>query len=276
MIKIVADSSADLMTLDGIDFAVASLRVITAERHFVDDSALDVGEMVTYFDKYKGKSQTSCPNANDWIEAFGGADEVICVTITSSLSGSYNAACVAKQTYEAEGEGRRVFVLDSLSAGPELALAVYKLRELISAGLSFDEVVAEIKKYTEKTGLLFMLKSLKNLANNGRVSHLTAKIAGFIGIHLVGRASTEGTLEQLDKCRGEIRAIDGLLARLESEGYAGGFIRICNVQNPSAAEKLSAKVLEKYPTAKVEIAESRGLCSFYAENGGLMIGFEKK
>ena len=76
----------------------------------VDDGALDVAAMVSWFDGYKGKSKTSCPNSSDWLEAFGDADEVYCVTITSGLSGSYNAACIAKKLYEAENPGKRVCV----------------------------------------------------------------------------------------------------------------------------------------------------------------------
>ena len=97
-VKIVADSSADLLTLEGIGFACAPLKIVAGEQEFVDDAALDVEGMVTWFDSYKGKSKTSCPNPGDWLEAFGDADEVFCVTITSGLSGSYNAACVAKQS----------------------------------------------------------------------------------------------------------------------------------------------------------------------------------
>ena len=129
--KIVADSSCDLFALHHTDFAGAPMKVITAEREFVDDRSLDVEELVAYMDKYKGKSKSSCPNTNDWLEAFGDADDIFCVTITSGLSGSYNSACVAKGIYEAEREGSRVFVIDSLSAGPEVTMIVEKLEELV-------------------------------------------------------------------------------------------------------------------------------------------------
>ena len=132
-IRIVADSSADIFTLEGVDFSYAPMKIITAEREFEDNGDLDVREMVEFFDKYKGRSQTSCPNPGDWLEAFGDADDIVCVTITSGLSGSYNSACSAKQIYEAEHDGRRVFVLDTLSAGPEMTLAVMKLREYIES-----------------------------------------------------------------------------------------------------------------------------------------------
>ena len=165
-IKIVADSSANLLELEKTPFAVAPLKVIADTREFVDDAALDVNAMVSWFDSYKGKSQTSCPNPTDWLEAFADADEVYCVTITSGLSGSYNAACIAKQMYESENEGKRVCVIDSLSAGPELVLIIEKLEQYIGQGMSFDDICREIEAYKQNTGLAFMLESLKNFADN--------------------------------------------------------------------------------------------------------------
>lgn len=79
-IKIVADSSCDLLQLQGADFAVAPMKVITAEREFVDGEQLDVAEMVQFMDTYKGKSKSSCPNTADWLAAFGDADDIFCVT----------------------------------------------------------------------------------------------------------------------------------------------------------------------------------------------------
>ena len=95
-LKIVSDSSSDLLKLDNADFDFSPMKILTDEREFVDDRNLDVNEMATYLENYKGKSRTSCPNPSDWLEAFGDADDIICVTITSALSGSYNSACVAK------------------------------------------------------------------------------------------------------------------------------------------------------------------------------------
>ena len=274
-IKIVSDSSSDILTLAGVDFAYAPMKVVTGEREFVDDVSLDVGEMVAYFNKYKGKSGSSCPNTGDWLAAFGDADEVFCVTITSGLSGSYNAACAAKQMYEEAHAERRVFVLDTLSAGPEVALAVLKLADLVREGRSFEEIVESITKYRESTGLLFMLKSLKNFANNGRVSPIVAKIVGFAGICIVGRASDVGTLEPSHKCRGEARSLDTIIADLEKMGLQRGKVSIGHCQNEGAALQLRAKILEKFAGAEVEIHALRGLCSFYAEQGGLLVGFEK-
>ena len=274
-IKIVADSSANLMTLDRVDFDAAPLKIITAEREFVDNRELDLDEMLDYFASYKGKSQTSCPNTDDWYTAFGDAEEVYCVTITSGLSGSYNAACVARDLYEAENPGRRVYVIDSLSAGPELTLIVEKLREMVLEGKTFEEITGIMPDYTRKTGLLFMLESLNNFAANGRVSPAVAKLAGVLGIRIVGKASDAGTLEPTDKCRGESKSLNTLLARLKENGLKNGKVQLAHCCNEEAARKLKAKIEAELPNVTVSIGKNLGLCSYYAERGGLLVGYEK-
>ncbi len=275
-IKIVADSTADLLYLDDMDFAVAPLKIITDEKEYVDNEALDVQAMVQDLSVYKGRSSTSCPNAGEWLEAFGDADEVFCVTITGTLSGSYNAAVLAKETYEEEHPGRRVFVLNSLSAGPEIALMIQKIRELIKDGVEFDEICEEIQEYIKKTGLLFMLESMKNLANNGRVKPLVAKAAGLLGIRVVGKASDQGDLEPLNKCRGTEKALETILHHLKEMGLKNGKVRIAHCFNETAANRLRDGILKTFPRSAVELCRCGGLCSFYAEQGGLLIGFEKK
>lgn len=271
-IKIVADSAADLTALEGVDFAFASLKIVTAEREFIDNEALNVQEMTDFLYHYKGRSSTACPNVDDWLSAFGDAERIICITITGGLSGSYNAACTAKQLYEDRYPSRRVHVIDSLSAGPEITLHVERMREMILEGLDFDEIIASLPIY--KTELLFLLESLRNFANNGRVSKTAAAAAGVFGIRALGRASDEGTLELLAKPRGAEKSLDAILTQMEKHGCRGGRVLIAHCFAADTAERLAEKIRAAYPTATVRIHPCRGLCSFYAEQGGLLIGYE--
>ena len=273
--KIVADSSADMHEMADVAFASAPLKIITAEKEYVDDAALDAAQMATDLLVYKGKSSTSCPNTEDWLRAFGDAEEIFCVTITSSLSGSYNSACLAKAKYEELHPDRRVFVIDSLSAGAELRLIIEKLAELIGAGKEFDEICKAVTKYQQKTGLLFMLESMRNLANNGRVSPVVAKMAGILGIRAIGKASDHGTLEMLSKARGEKRALETIVEHMKALGYAGGKVRIAHCLNEGAAKALKEQIQSTFKAVNVQICKCGGLCSFYAEKGGMLIGFEK-
>ena len=274
-VKIVSDSSSDVFSLSTVDFASVPLTIRTASKEFVDDSSLDTAEMVNHLLTYKGKSSSSCPNPNDWLESFGDAEFVFCITITAALSGSYNSACLAKRQYEEKYPERRVFVLNSRSTGPEMSLIMDKMESDILAGKSFDEVTKGAIEYSKKTGLVFMLESLKNLANNGRVKPIVAKMAGLLGIRMVGKASDGGELEPLDKCRGERKALECILTSIKSLGYNGGRVRIAHCLNEPAANELALMIKSEFKTAGIAICKCGGLCSFYAEKGGLLVGFEK-
>lgn len=274
-IKIVADSSADMLVLEGGMFDSAPLKIITTEKVYTDDYALDVRQMVDELQQYSGKSSTSCPNTEDYLKCFGDADEIFCITITAALSGSYNSACLAKKQYEETYPDRKVYVINSLSTGPEMRLIIEKLQDLIQSGTEYDEICREIDEYMKNTGLLFMLQSMKNLANNGRVSHIAAKMAGILGIRALGKASDRGDLEMLEKCRGEKRAIDSIIEQLKKLGYKGGNVRIAHCFNEEFANKVMNNLKTKFNKIDAKVYNCRGLCSFYAELGGLLIGFEK-
>ena len=273
-VKIVADSSANLLVYEGIPYASVPLKIVTAEREFVDDAALNTGDMLTYIEGYNGKSGTACPSVGEWLEAFGDAEYVFTVAITSNLSGSHNAAVQAKAVYEEQHPERKVCCLDSLSTGPEMVLIVEKLKELIDSGLSYEEVETAIREYMTRTHLLFMLESVQNLAKNGRVNPLIAKAVGFLGIRIVGKASDVGTLQQLHKCRGEKKGLDMVLEEMKAHGFTGGKVRIAHAHNPSAAQAMLDLVQANFPDIEATINPMTGLCCFYAERGSVMIGFE--
>lgn len=272
--KIVADSSSNIRTFEGIDFAGVPLKIITKEKEYVDTPELDLEQMVADLKAYKGTSGTSCPNVYEWLEAFGDADCVFAIAITSNLSGSCNAARQAAEEYMAANPGKKVCVVDSLSAGPELRLIAEKIRSGVQAGKSFEEIEADTRAYMQHTHLLFTLRSLENLARNGRVNPAVAKLAGVLGIVMVGKASDVGTLQPMHKCRGEKRAIDTLYKVMKEHGYAGGSVRIGHNLNLPGAQALESIIRAEYPDADIEIEMSAGLCMFYAEVGGLMVGYE--
>ena len=272
--KIVSDSSADMLELGGADFESVPLKIITDTREYVDDESLDVSEMLGELKKYNGKSKSSCPNSEEYLRAFGDAENVFCMTITSGLAGSFNAASVAARAYSEEHPDRRIHVIDSLSTGPENALLLEKLASLIAENGDFDTVVEKITEYHKHTRLIFALESMHNLSRNGRVSPIVAKLCGVLGIRVIGRASEVGTLEIIEKTRGERAALSDIVKDMGKDGFVGGRVRIHHADNPHAAELLKEKILEKYHGADVLVAPARGLCSFYAEAGGLLVGFE--
>jgi len=276
---IAVDSSADLVSGDqlGLDegeigFGVAPLKVVAGDREF-SDAASSAAEMVEYLVSYHGKSGTACPSIGEWVAAFKGAREAFGVTITSRLSGSYEAAMMAKTQYEQDNPGALVHIVDSLSTGPQMWLIAEKLRDLIKEDLSFERIREEIERYRDRTELVFSLESLANLANNGRVSPAVAKIAGLLNIRVVGRA-TDGTLDPFAKVRGEKKVFSAIVKEMKEKGFSSGKVRIAHVLNEEAALKLKARIEEAFPKAQVALNTTLVLDSFYAERGGLLVGYE--
>ena len=273
-IRLVSDSSGNIYPDQTPKVYSAPMKVVTTQKEYVDNDDLNVPEMLSELKQYKGKSSTACPSVDDWLQTFGDSDIVYGVSITSNLSGCYNSAMIAKAQYEEAHPERKVFILDTLSTGPEMQLLLEKYDELIKEGFGFDQIVSKIKEYLKKTHLTFMLSSLDNFAKNGRVNPVVAKAVGVLGIRIVGKASDEGTLEPMHKCRGERKGLVQLLETMKALGYKGGKVRLAHSYNPEAAENFKNMILSVFPKASIKTVLNRGLCCYYAEEGGLLVGFE--
>lgn len=272
--RIVSDSSSNLYTLSDVDYAYVPLTIHCDGVDFIDTETLDVSKMNEFLNSTKAPSSTSCPSIGAWLDAFDGAEAVFAIAITSGLSGSYAAAKTAAEQYTEAHPDRKVSVIDSLSAGPGLALIIEKLRECALAGMSFEETDRVVREYQEKTDLLFSLCSLSNFAKNGRVSVAKAKIAGVLGIRVLGTASKEGTLLPLQNVRGETKSLQALFNLMIERGYKGGKVRIAHCMNVPVANTLKEMICTSFPSPSVVICETGGLCSYYAEEGGLLVSFE--
>ena len=271
--RIVSDSSSNILDLGCESYTTVPLKIV-AEKEYVDDKNLDVAGMVADLRDYKGKSGSSCPNVGEWLEAFEDAEEVFCVTISKNLSGSYNASIQAGQAYMDEHPGRKVFTFDSLAVGPEMAMIIDKIRACDEAGMSYDDTITTVLEYHNHLHTLFCLESMMNLARNGRVSMAKAKIAGMMGIRVVG-AAVGGRVTPIHKPRGAKKATETLVEMIRERGFRdGSTLRIAHCFSQEAAAALQQGVLEQFPNAKFILEPTTALCSFYAEEGGLIIGFE--
>ena len=271
--KIVSDSSSNIFSITGADYATVPMKVIAA-KEYIDTPQLDLQGMVEDLKAHKGKSGSSCPNVGEWLEAFGDADMIFGVTISKNLSGSYNAAQQAAEEYMEQNPGKRVYIFDSLAAGPQQAMLIDKINQLIQEGCNFDTIVEKAREYHNHTHILFCLESLTNLARNGRVSMAVAKIAGVLGIRVIGDVKG-GEITPVHKIRGEKKSLQTLVEMLAERGFQdGALIRVANCFGESQTNALKEAVMQQYPNCRFVIEPTTALCSFYAEAGGLMIGFE--
>lgn len=275
--NIITDSSCD-MKFDDLKFSDIRLAkvpfVFTIDgKDYVDDENLDVDNMIDVMEAAPEVGRSACPSPITWYEQFEQADYSFAITISSNLSGSHNSAVAAKEMLEEAYPDKKVFILDSLSTGPVLAMYVLKLIELIESGLEYDAVVEQIKDYASKRHTIFALNSFTNLIKNGRMSRLSGFIAGVFGIWGVGVASEVGTIDVKTKTRGIKKIINVFIEEMKEHGFKAGSVIISHCHNFEFATVLKDKIVEIWENAKVQIMPTIGLCSFYAERRGIILGY---
>lgn len=271
--RIVADSSCNVLAMGDPDYTTVPLKIV-AGKEYVDNAELDLAGMVADLQQHKGKSGSSCPNVGEWTEAFGDAEYVFGLTITKHLSGSYNSGKQAADAYMEEHPERKVFIIDSLSTGPEMMMIVDKIRQCEAEGMDFEATKAKVLDYANHNHTLFCLESMMNLARNGRVPMAVAKIAGLLGIRVVGDVEG-GEITPIHKPRGAKKATQALLELMKERGFKdGNILRIAHCFGEEAALALRDMVLAEFPNTRFKLEPTTALCSFYAEAGGLIIGFE--
>ena len=272
--QIVSDSSSNIFRVEGVPYTTVPMKIIAGDKEYIDDEALDVRGMVVDLKAYKGKSGSSCANAQEWLEAFGDADMVFGVTISRNLSGSYNAAEAAAREYAEEHPERKIHIFDTLSAGPEQAMVVEKIALVADQGLPFEQIVAQVREYQNHCHILFCLESMNNLVRNGRVKPAVAKIASVLGIRACGDAQN-GQIIPTQKPRGQKKATETLAAMIRERGFTNdSWLRIAHCFGENQAKLLIEAVKKDFPDARYTIEPTGALCSFYAEEGGLMIAME--
>ena len=131
----------------GFDTVPFVMRV--GETDFVDDENLDVDAMLTAMENESEVSTTACPSPQAWVDLFQKSDQVVAITISERLSGSFESASVAKNMVLADHPDKKIAVINSCSTGPEVALCIDLMAKCICMGDSFDEVVAKAQAFVD-------------------------------------------------------------------------------------------------------------------------------
>ena len=161
---IVVDSSCDLKMLGPgygrIDYTRVPLKLDVGDKEFADDENLDIDVFLDELYAYKGKTGSAAPSPADWLAAFEKSENVFVLTITSALSGSYASAQVAMRMFLDKYPDRKIYLLDTLSTGPEMILLARRVEELALLGESFETIRGNINEYHRHLHLFFALLSL--------------------------------------------------------------------------------------------------------------------
>lgn len=271
--KIVVDSSSDLKNDYIVDsevgFEVVPLTINVDEKSFVDNNDLNVDEMLKAMHSCKNKSTSACPSCGYFSNSYNEAENVICITMTSRLSGTYNSAYLGSQDCNC-----KVHVVDSKATGGVMQLLVDKSYELIKEGLDFDEICNKLEEYKEELNLLFVLDTFENLVKAGRMSKIAAFIANALYIKPLCVAQ-EGVIEVYEKPRTRKGALSRLIESIgkKCKDTSNKKCVIAHCKNEAEAKWLKEEIEKKYHFKEIVVNDMKGLCSYYALEKGIIVSF---
>lgn len=274
--KIIGDSCTDITPDDykkGFYFSVP-LTITIDDYTIIDDDTFDQKDFLRREAASPNCPKSACPSPGDYIDRFKDAEEIYIVTLTSKLSGSYNSALVASQMYTAKHPEVKIHVFDSRSASSGQLLIAYRVEKCKKKGMSFEETVADVEKFSSAMVTTFVLESLEALRKNGRLTRMKAFIAGALNIKPCLHA-VDGEIEVAYKCRGINKALSKMVDYIGESGKISEGLDLilshCNCAERAAG--VAAKIREKYPVINVKVIDMHGISSLYASDGGIIVAF---
>ena len=229
-VRIVTDSASDITGLTRKNLTIAPMAVTFGETTYLDGVTLSHTQFYEKLIESDTLPITSQVTPAQFEDAFRSAAEagetVVCITVSSKLSGTYQSACIGAQDYEG-----RVFVVDSLNAAIGEQILVLRALDLAETGMEADEIARQLEQEKKQIRIIALLDTLEYLHKGGRLSRSEAVLGGLLAIKPV-IAIEDGMVKVLGKARGskngsnllmqQIRATSGIdFSRPLTLGYTG-------------------------------------------------------
>jgi DegV family protein with EDD domain len=275
LIHIVTDSSCDLpddltkrynihkipltVTIDGIEYAEG--RDI-APREFYEKMS-----------KSANLPKTAQPSPAVFSKVFkelqGQEDEILCLTISSKLSGTYQSAVLAKEMSEVNGT-----VFDTLAGSLGQGLQAIRAAELAEQGFSIKQIINGLEKYRQNMTILILLDTLENIVKGGRLSRFQGSIAKVLNVKVLLQG-VEGAVVLMEKVRGKKRFLERALQVIGEKGkdFSGKRFGITHLNNLTDAEFLKSEIIKRYNPKEVIVNFMGSTMGTYAGSGGIIISF---
>lgn len=225
MIKVLVDSSSDyeISEVREKNLEFVPIHVTIGQKDYADGIDFAKDEFYTLLEESRDFPKTSQPSPEAFLSCFRDAqekgDSVICILLSSALSGTCQSAIIARDIVEYDG----IYIIDSLSATyPIKVLADYALR-LIGEGFPAEEVVAKTEALKSHVKLLAGLDTLEYLAKGGRLSKSAAAVGELANIKPIITLTQEGSVGVLGKCIGRNKAIAQVLKHFQEENIRAEF-----------------------------------------------------
>ncbi|MBR2822393.1 MAG: DegV family protein [Clostridia bacterium] len=279
-----ADGAANLpgRMLDGI--SLLSCDYVMDGKACTYQGDLDRFDGHAYYEKLRAGHtvQTSLLNTEKFLNAFTpilkAGKDVIYISMSSGISGTYNAAVAAAQSLMESFSGRLVHIVDSLGCGFGNGMLAIKAAELNRQGMETREAARILEEEVPHTCQYFTVDDLNFLKRTGRVNGLTAKIATVLNIKPILFGDSTGHIVSCEKVRGRKKSIEALVARyrIRRTGEKHPNVYISHGDCLQDAEQLEEMILEETPDAKVEICQHEPFSGAHVGPGMLGLFFRGK
>lgn len=216
-IKIITDSTADLSKeiYDKYDIEVLPLLINFGEDSYLDGVEINPNIVFERIEKDNILPTTAQVIPNRFIQSYKKyLDEgykIISIHMSSVMSGTYQSACIAKETLETEN----IVVIDSQNVTAALGMLVLKAVKLKENGYDILKMEQELNVIKEKIGVSIYFDSLEYLVRGGRISKTAGILGSMLGIKLILEIKY-GLMSVKDKIRGNKKSIKKIISDLES------------------------------------------------------------
>lgn len=272
------DSGCDLRELPvsaSAELVLVPLKIRLGSREVVDDGTTSLETLQQMLDSEKGKTGTACPSVGEWHEVMERGENVLAITISGAVSGSYQSALAAKNLVHDEDPHKNIYVMNSVSGSGTMQAIVDTALRLIGEGCSFEEVCQGMEDCRSRSQIFFLLQNVDNIMSNGRLNPIIGRAVKALKLCLLATVSEEGKLGVISKVRGFRKTMDQAIRECISRGCHPRKVLITHCLNPDGAEVMKTKLLERFPLAEVQIMQTGLLCGYYAEKGGLIVALEQ-
>lgn len=276
--RIIGDSCTDLTQemKDEGKVKIVPLTLTVEGVDYRDDETFDQKSFLAAVAASANAPKSSCPSPEEYKLAYGEDDvTAYCVTLSANLSGSYNSAVLGQKLVQEDFPNKKVHVFNSCSAAIGQTLIALKIQECAEAGASFEEVVEQVEDYIRQQETLFVLDNLETLRKNGRLSTMKATLVNVLNIRPVMMATPEGTIEQAMLARGNKKALKKMCEEVGNR-ISDFEKRILGISHCNCLERamfVKAEIEKLYNFKKIIIADTAGVATMYANDGGIVISF---
>ncbi len=275
-IKIVTDSTAYLPeeTVREHDIRVVPLYVHFGTQQFREGVELSIEEFYVRLREAPELPSTSQPSAGEFHEVFkeltDQGHQVLVMTISNKLSGTWNSAMAAKEMLpEAE-----IVVFDSLSTSIGLHLMLDAALELIQNGTSLQEVVERLEGIRDRMQVMFVVDTLEYLAKGGRIGNARAFLGTLLKVKPI-LILQDGAIEPLEQVRSKRKAEARLLELITErmgEGAPQARVGVTHALVPDEARAVAQELVERLGCAEPLISEVGPVIGTHTGPGVVAVG----